>query len=250
MGYLVLSTSMALIITYMRITHKFVSLAQTSMFHIHKSTLLGPVVGCLRISNLTHVKPHSWSPSHKFDFLYYSPWYSHGLICTNLKCWGHLLLLHVVQSLSRAWLQHVRLPCPIFSHWVCSNSCRFSLWCYYHSSSAAPFSFCLHFPPASGSFSSSRLFASDGQIIGASASVLPVNIQGWFPLGLTALISLQSQESSPALQFEGINSLPLSLLYGATLTSIYDSWKNHTFDLWTFVAKWCLCFLICCLGLS
>ena len=60
----------------------------------------------------------------------------------------------------------------------------------------------------------------------------PVNIQGWFPLGLTGLISLQSQglsKSSPAPQFESINSLALGLLYGPTLTSIHDYWKNHSF---------------------
>ena len=68
---------------------------------------------------------------------------------------------------------------------------------------------------------------SAGQSIGASTStlVLPMNIQGWFPLGLTALISWQSkdsQESSPAPQFKSINSLILSLLYGPTLTSVQD----------------------------
>ena len=66
-----------------------------------------------------------------------------------------------------------------------------------------------------------------------SASVFPMNIQGWFPLGFTGLISLQSkglQESSPAPQFESIVSSALSLLYGPTLTSIHDYWKNHSFD--------------------
>ena len=72
--------------------------------------------------------------------------------------------------------------------------------------------------------------------IGASAiaSILPMNLQSLFPLGLTALISLDSprnsQESSPALQFEGINSFSLSLLYYLTLTSIHDYWKNYSFD--------------------
>ena len=87
---------------------------------------------------------------------------------------------------------------------------------------------------ALGSFPMSRLFISGGQSIGVSASVLPVNIQGWLPLGLTGVISLQSKglskESSPALQFKSINSLALSLLYGPTLTSIRDYWKNHRFD--------------------
>ena len=67
----------------------------------------------------------------------------------------------------------------------------------------------------------------------ASASVLPMNIQDWFPLGPTSLISLQSrdsQESSPAPQLETINSWALSLLYGPTLTSVHNYWKNHSFD--------------------
>ena len=79
----------------------------------------------------------------------------------------------------------------------------------------------------------SQFFTSGGQNIGgsSSASVL-MNIQDWFPLGLAGLIFLlsMSQESSPAPQFESINSLALSLLYGPTLTSIHDYWKNHSFD--------------------
>ena len=67
----------------------------------------------------------------------------------------------------------------------------------------------------------------------ASASVLPRNIKDWFPLGLTGLSPCSpgdSQESSPAPQFKRINSLALSFLYGPTLTSIHDCWKNHSFD--------------------
>ena len=78
-----------------------------------------------------------------------------------------------------------------------------------------------------GSFPVSRLFESGGLSIGASASasVLPMNLQSWFPLGLTGLIFLPSKglsESSPAPQFESINSLALSLLYGPTFTSVRD----------------------------
>ena len=82
-------------------------------------------------------------------------------------------------------------------------------------------------------FPSIRVFASGGQSIGASASTLPMNIQGWFPLGLTGFISWlfrDSQESSPTPQLESINSLALSLLYGPTLTSICEYWKNYSFD--------------------
>ena len=92
-------------------------------------------------------------------------------------------------------LQHAKLPCPSLSSRVCWNSCPLSQWCYLIiSSSAVLFSFYLHSFPASGSFQMSQLFASGSQSTGASASasILPVNIQGWFPLGLTGLVFLQS----------------------------------------------------------
>ena len=93
------------------------------------------------------------------------------------------------------------------------------------------FSSCPQSFPASGSFPISRLFTSGGQSIGASASgsVLPMNIQGLFPLGLTGLISLLSKGLSrvfSSTQFKNINSLVLNLLYGSTLTSVHDSWKK------------------------
>ena len=112
----------------------------------------------------------------------------------HLSCLGPV----VVQSLS--WvrlqphgLQHARLP--LLSPGVCSNTCPLSQWCHptiTHFSCPQPF-------PASVSFPMSRLFISGGQSIGisASASVLPMNIQGWFPLGLTGLISLLFKELYP-----------------------------------------------------
>ena len=103
------------------------------------------------------------------------------------------------------------------------------------SSSVVPFSSCLQSFPASGSFPMSQFFTSDGQSIGvlASASVLPMNIQRSFPLGLTGLISLLSKGLSRVFsssQFKSINSSAFSLLYGPTLTSVHDYWKNHRFD--------------------
>ena len=90
-------------------------------------------------------------------------------------------------------LQHARLPFSPTSPGACSNSCPLSWWCHPTiSSSVVPFSFCLQSFPASGSFPMSQLFASGGQSIGASVSVLPMHIQGWFPLGWTGLISLLS----------------------------------------------------------
>ena len=111
-------------------------------------------------------------------------------------------------------------------------------WCHPAiSSSVVPFSSHLQSFPASGCFPVSQFFTSGGQSIGvsASASVLSMNIQGWFPLGWTGWISLQSKglsrESSPTPQFKSINSSALSFLYSRTLTSIKDYWKNHSFDI-------------------
>ena len=89
-------------------------------------------------------------------------------------------------------LQHARLPCASPTPGACSNSCPSSQWCHPTiSSSVVPF-FCLQSFPASGSFLMSLFFASGGQSIrvSASASVLPMNMQDWFPLGLTCLMSL------------------------------------------------------------
>ena len=91
---------------------------------------------------------------------------------------------------------HVRLSCPSPSPRTCSNSYLLSQWCHLTiSSSVIPFSFCLQSFPASGSFLISWFIAPGGQSTGASASasVLPINIQGWFSLGLSGLISLPSK---------------------------------------------------------
>ena len=102
------------------------------------------------------------------------------------------------------------------------------------SPSAFLFSSWLQSFPASGSFPMSQLFASSDQSTGASpsGSVLPMNIQSWFPFGLTwSACSLRDfQESSSTLQFRSINSLVFNYLYDSTLTSIHDCWKNHSFD--------------------
>ena len=115
---------------------------------------------------------------------------------------GILRLYHSVQfirsavfnSLQPNGLQHTRLPCP--SPGACSNSCPLSRWCHPTIlSSIILFYSCSRSFQSSGSFHMSWLFSSGGQSIGvsASASVLPMNIQDWFPLGLTGLISLQSK---------------------------------------------------------
>ena len=96
------------------------------------------------------------------------------------------------------WLQHARLPCPSPNPRACLNLCPSSWWCHpTTSSSVIPSSSSLQSFPASGSFLSSQFFASGGQSIevsaSASASVLPMNVKDWFPLGLTDWISLQSK---------------------------------------------------------
>ena len=107
----------------------------------------------------------------------------------------------VSDSLCPHGLQHARPPCPSPTPGACSNSCPSSRWCHPTSSSAI-FSFpsCFQSFPASGPFQMSQFFTSGRQSTGvfASASVLPMNIQDWFPLGLTGWISLQSKGLSRA----------------------------------------------------
>ena len=113
-------------------------------------------------------------------------------------------LMHpfVVQSLSHVplfvtpWTAACQATYPSPSPEVGLDSCPLYQWCHPTISFSAPFSSCLQSFPASGSFPMSWLFASGGQSIGASASVLPMNIQSWFPLGWTGWISLQSKELS------------------------------------------------------
>ena len=134
-------------------------------------------------------------------------------------------------SLRAHGLQYSSLPCPSPTPGVYSNSCPLCCWCHPTiSSSVIPFSSCLQSVPSLGSFQMSQFFESGGQSvrISASTSVLPMNIQDWFPLRLTGWISLQSKglsrESSPIPQFKHISSSALSFLYGPALTSIYDYW--------------------------
>ena len=133
-------------------------------------------------------------------------------------------------------LQHARLPCPSPTPRTCSNSCPSSRWCHPTISSSV-----VLFPFRPSIFPSIRVFSDESALcirwpkfgVSASASVLPMNTQYWFPLGLTDLISLLSKWLSrvfPIPQFKSINSLMLSFLHCSTLTSIHDYWKNHSFD--------------------
>ena len=133
-------------------------------------------------------------------------------------------------------MQHARPPCPSPTPRAYANSCPLCQWCHPTiSSSVIPFSSYLQSFPASGSFSMSQFFASGGQSFGvsSSASILPMNIQDWFPLGWTGLISLQSQGLSRVFSnttVEKASVLQCSAFFMIQLTSIHDHWKNYGFD--------------------
>ena len=142
------------------------------------------------------------------------------------------------------WTAEQRLSCPSLSSGPCSNSCPLRWWCYLTIlSSVTPFSSCPQSFPASRSFLISRLFASGGQSTrdSASASVLPMNIQGWFPLGLTDFISLLSKglpkvsSSSIIWKHQFFGAQPslwsqLSCLYMTT-------GKTIALTIWTFIRE-------------
>ena len=132
--------------------------------------------------------------------------------------------------------QHARLPCPSPALRVYANSCPLSQWCHPTISfSVVPFPSCLQSFQAPGSSPRSQFFASGGQSIGASASasVLPMNIQDWAPLGWTGWISLQSKRLSR--DFSNTTVQKLSFLFSPTLTSICDYWKTIALTRWTYL---------------
>ena len=147
--------------------------------------------------------------------------FSHSVVSNSL--WPHEL-------------QHTWPPCPSPTTRVYSNSRPLSRWCHPTiSSSVVPFSSCLQCFPASGSFSMSQFFTSGGQSIwvSASASVLPMNIQDWFPLGWTGWISLLSKGLSRVFSNTTVQKhqfSALSFLHSPTLTSTHDHRKNHSLD--------------------
>ena len=142
----------------------------------------------------------------------------------------------VSNSLRPHELQHTRPLCPSPTPGVHSNSRPSSQW--YHpviSFSAVPLSSCPQSLPASGSFPMNQLFASGGQNIevSASASILPMNIQDWSPLGWTGWISLQSKGLSRVFSNTTVQKhqfFGAQLSSPSTLTSIHDHWKNHSLD--------------------
>ena len=170
----------------------------------------------------------------------------------------HMLLLFsgpvVSYSLWLHGLQCARPLCPSPSPGVCPSSCPLHWWC--HQAISSPdglFSFCPQSFPASGIFPMSQLFTSGGQSIRASASttVLLVSIQGWFPLGLTGLISLQSKELSKSLlqhHSSKASILRRSAFFTVQLSHPFmTTGKTIALTRQTVVG---ICFLICCLGWS
>ena len=147
--------------------------------------------------------------------------------------WIHTYLVQfsrsvVSDSLQPKGLQHARLPSPSPTPGACSNWCSSSWWCHSTiSSSVVPFFSCLQSFPASGSFLMSQFFASGGQSIGASASasVLPMNIQDWFPLGWTGWISLQSKGLSRVFSNTTVQK---HQFFGAQLSL----WSNSYIHTW------------------
>ena len=139
-------------------------------------------------------------------------------------------------------LQHVTHPCPSPSPGAYSHSCPLSWWCHSTISfSVIAFFFCLQSFQASGSFLMNQLFTSGGQSIGALASVLPVNIQGWFSLGLTGLISLQSKGLSrvflPTLHWYNYQKQGVikKLFWPRSKSTIYSEWVNCLIHVLIFV---------------
>ena len=183
--------------------------------------------------------PKDWVTCFKWNVCGWTKFHEDSVyFLLNISSWflsSFLLLLFSCSVLSSClWpheLQHAKLPCPSLSPRVCSNSCPLSQWCYL-TIYLCSLLLLPSFFPASGSFPVSWLFPSGGPSIEASVSVLPMNIQGWFPIGLTGLISLQSKglsrvfSSTTGQKHQFFGAQP----YGPALTSVHEYWKNHSYD--------------------
>ena len=162
----------------------------------------------------------------------------------------------VSDSLQLHELQHARLPCPSPSPEACSNSRPLSRWCHPTiSSSVPPFSSCPQSFPASGSFPVSRLFTSGGQGYWSfSFSIRPSSEYSGlisFRIDWLDLLAVQdSEESSPTSQFKSFNFSPSAFFMVQLLNPYVTTGKTIALTIWPLSAKWCLCFLIHCLGLS
>ena len=165
----------------------------------------------------------------------------YGLIHGKFNQFTHSVMTNSSQPHG---LQHTRVPCPSPTPRPCSKSCPSSQWCHPTISSfVVPFSSCLQSFAASGSFPMSQFFTSGNQSNGASASVsiVPMNIQDWFPLGLTGLISLQFKGLSRV--FYQHHSSKASLLWRSAFFMVQLSYlymttvKTIALTRWTFIGK-------------
>ena len=187
---------------------------------------LGSLVGYSPWGHKTRLIRHAIY-KHKYEYKYKYNQISHSVVSDSLLPRG---------------LQHARLPCPSPTPGGYSNSCPLSRWCQPTiSSSVVPFSSCLQSFLASGSCQMSQFFASGSQSIevSASASVLPMSIQDWFPLGLTGWISLQLDLKSLLQQY----SSKASVLWSSDFFIVQLSHPNMAtgktivLTTWTFVDK-------------
>ena len=169
-----------------------------TLWPTHYFMYLFPPVLCTICSTMSDTFPYC-SPQHSQNRNKFKV--NSGSYVSN--CWINEMIkvVHFSQSVmsNSLWphgLEHARPPCPSPTPGACSNSCPLSQWCHPTiSSSIVPFSSRLQSFPASGSFVTSQFFVSGDQSIGVSAStsVLPMNIQDWFPLGWTGWVPLQSK---------------------------------------------------------
>ena len=158
---------------------------------------------------------------------------------TYMSCFMYMSVqfrLSVMSNSATPWIAACQASLSITIFWSSPNSCPLSQWCHPTiSSSVIPFSSCPQSFPASGSFQMSQFSISGGQNIevSASASVLPMNIQAWFPLGLTGWIPLQSKGLSGVFSNTTVQKhqfFKRSAFFSPALTSIHDNWKNYSFD--------------------
>ena len=168
------------------------------------------------------------SNAHLFSVVFY-------FVLNRMLVTNHNIDMSQFSSVSQSCLalcnpmdcKHARLPFPSLTPGVCSDSCSSSWWRHPTiSSSVIPFSSCFQSFPASGSFPMSHFFTSDSQSVGASASasVLPMNTQDWFPLGLTGLISLQSKGLSRVFS----NTTFQKYQFFSTQLSLWSNSQTHT----------------------
>ena len=165
-----------------------------------------------------------WNEVRKVKYIIHNQTLIYYLLISYDSSSVQFSYLVMSDSLRPDGLQHTRLPCPSPSPGVCSNSCPSSRWCHPTISSSV-----IHLQsfPASGSFPRSQFFALDGQSNGvsASASVLPMNIQDWFCLGFTSLISLQSKGFSRVFSSTTVQKHQF-------FSAQFSLWSNSHIHMW------------------